>query len=189
MWLRQEREEMSYKNNILKKQLLKRIMPTINELVLWCEKTETPSFDQIENAVLYSSLKMRVAVAEMILNAQNLGGKFLNTSCPDCGELMHSKGQKTKIVHSQIGDVTVRRSYYYCKDCKRGFYPLDEQLELSGCGWSERLIEETLWLSKNVSNFELMEEIMNRIGGLTISDSTIWRQVTKLKNEANLPPY
>jgi hypothetical protein len=59
------------------------------------------------------------------------------------------------------------------------FFPLDEQLELWDRNWSEGLAKEAVWLSGVVDSFEEAETIFRRIGQVSMSDSTIWRQVEK----------
>jgi hypothetical protein len=55
------------------------------------------------------------------------------------------------------------------------FSPLDTQLELSEGAWSEGLKREAVWLSGIAPSYELAEEVLERIGQLSISCSSIWR--------------
>lgn len=43
--------------------------------------------------------------------------------CPTCDEAMHYKGRKPKQVVTMRGEVVVERAYYYCRRCRRGFFP------------------------------------------------------------------
>lgn len=43
--------------------------------------------------------------------------------CEQCGEEMQYKGKKPKKVQTRSGEVTVKRRYYYCARCQRGFFP------------------------------------------------------------------
>jgi len=45
--------------------------------------------------------------------------------------------------------------------------------------WSEGLAKEAVWLSGVVDSFEAAETIFARIGHISMSDSTVWRQVEK----------
>jgi hypothetical protein len=58
---------------------------------------------------------------------------------------------------------------------KVGFFPLDQQLEVSGRAWSEGVEREAVWLSGAISSFELVAEVLQRIGGVDISRASIWR--------------
>lgn len=59
------------------------------------------------------------------------------------------------------------------------FFPLDEQLALYDKHWSERVVKEVVWLSGVVNSYEDGERVLERIGHLIMSDSTVWRRVKK----------
>lgn len=56
-----------------------------------------------------------------------------------------------------------------------GFSPLDEELRLWEGRYSEGLVQQVVWLTALVV-FEEAEAILERIGGLHLSDSSIWRR-------------
>jgi hypothetical protein len=56
-----------------------------------------------------------------------------------------------------------------------GFFPLDRQLELGASRRSEGLAREIAYLSGAVSSFRMVGEILQRIGQLGISESSVWR--------------
>ena len=58
------------------------------------------------------------------------------------------------------------------------FFPLDEQLGVCEKHWSEALAQQAVWLYAQVAD-DLAEQILQKIGGLSISDSSIWRQAQK----------
>lgn len=57
------------------------------------------------------------------------------------------------------------------------FFPLDEQLGLVEKNWSAGIVKEAVWLSGTMKSYEEAAEVLERIGRIAISDSTIWRQV------------
>jgi hypothetical protein len=61
---------------------------------------------------------------------------------------------------------------------RAGFSPLDEQLQLWEKHWSEGVAQDAVWLS-GIVDFEKAEEVMERIGQMSISDSSIWRRTQK----------
>lgn len=58
---------------------------------------------------------------------------------------------------------------------KAALFPLDDQLEIRGVTWSEGVIREAVWLSGAVASYEMVEEVLRRIGRVDISRTTIWR--------------
>jgi hypothetical protein len=61
---------------------------------------------------------------------------------------------------------------------RAGFFPLDEQLKLWEKNWSEGVIQDAVWLS-GIVEYEKVEEVMDRIGQMGISDSSAWRRIQK----------
>ena len=43
--------------------------------------------------------------------------------CPDCEKPLHMKDYRTKHVVTEAGEITVKRPYYYCAECKVGHFP------------------------------------------------------------------
>ncbi len=60
----------------------------------------------------------------------------------------------------------------------RGFFPLDEQLHLWEQRWSERIAKQAVWLLGQVTG-EVAETVLREIGGVAISDSSLWRRLGK----------
>ena len=59
-----------------------------------------------------------------------------------------------------------------------GFFPLDEQLEIREKHWSEEVSKLSVWLSGLVA-FETAAEILERVGGVHISGSSVWHRSQK----------
>jgi hypothetical protein len=60
----------------------------------------------------------------------------------------------------------------------KGFFPLDEQLHIREKHWSEAVAQQAVWLYGHVED-DLAEQILQKIGGLAISDTSIWRRAQK----------
>jgi dihydroneopterin aldolase len=65
------------------------------------------------------------------------------------------------------------------RGAKRAFFPLDEQLGLEDKHFSGGILKEMVWLSGVMDSFAEAEAVFERIGQLTISDSSIWRRKEK----------
>ena len=59
------------------------------------------------------------------------------------------------------------------------FFPLDQQLELKEKNWSEGVVKEAVWLSGVVDSFEEAGQVLQRIGQVSMSTSTLWRRVAR----------
>lgn len=60
----------------------------------------------------------------------------------------------------------------------KGLFPLDEQLCIREKHWSEAIAQQAVWLYGHVED-DLAEQILQKIGGLAISDTSIWRRAHK----------
>jgi hypothetical protein len=60
----------------------------------------------------------------------------------------------------------------------KGLFPLDEQLGVREKHWSETVAQQAVWLYGHVED-DLAEQILQKIGGLTLSDTSIWRRAQK----------
>ncbi len=60
----------------------------------------------------------------------------------------------------------------------RVFFPLDAQLGVHETHWSETVAQQAVWLYGQVED-DLAEQILVKIGGLAISDTSIWRRAQK----------
>jgi len=63
---------------------------------------------------------------------------------------------------------------------KAAFFPLDRQLELGASRHSEGLAREVAYLSGAVSSFGLVAAILQRIGQIALSESSVWRCVQEV---------
>jgi len=63
-------------------------------------------------------------------------------------------------------------------NARRGFFPLDQQLEVWDKHWSERVAKQAVWLSGEMA-YETAAEVMKEVGQNEISDTSVWRRVEK----------
>jgi hypothetical protein len=61
---------------------------------------------------------------------------------------------------------------------RKGLFPLDEQLRIRETHWSEVVAQQAVWLYGQVED-DLAEQILQKIGGISISDTSIWRRAQK----------
>jgi hypothetical protein len=54
------------------------------------------------------------------------------------------------------------------------FFPLDQQLNLKARHWSEGVLKLVVWLS-GIVDYETVEEVLEKVGQIHISDSSVWR--------------
>jgi len=96
----------------------------IAEILDWYEANETPNMSQIETHVLDIREKMSRETAQILIQAQEAVHPPTAPLCPECQQPMRYKGRKGKSVDGLIGEVGIKRAYYYCPDCQKGLFPL-----------------------------------------------------------------
>lgn len=95
----------------------------IKELLDWEEETEEPNLTQIETKVLDLRLKFGQELARAAIEAQEAKQPVLGPKCEHCGEEMTYKGQKSVAPKTWLDTVRFERGYYYCEQCRVGFFP------------------------------------------------------------------
>ena len=94
--------------------------------------------------------------------------------CGGCGRQAAYAGCRDKTITTVLGPVTLRRAWYHCAECKRGFAPRDQQLGTSGGSLSPGLAEMTALAGAEVS-FARAAGLLSGLAGVTISARTIER--------------
>lgn len=107
----------------IKAELLVEAERLIDALLDWTDATETPNLTQIEDEVLKLRQQFAEKLAEAAVDRQATADP-LTVACPQCGRAMHQKKKRhRRRVESRVGDVPLKRAYYYCNHCRVGLFP------------------------------------------------------------------
>ena len=88
--------------------------------------------------------------------------------CPKCKKKLRSRGKRNREVETHLGSFSLVRPYFYCVDCNRGFYPLDEALGLSASAKQYDVDDLGTWLASELP-YETAEETYRRCTGEKLS--------------------
>lgn len=94
-----------------------------DQLMKWDEETSEPNMTQIENIILKIRQQLGEKMAQSLLVRQEKRQPTEKMICPNCRSELENKGQKKNRIESQIGSIQLERSYYYCPECRKGFFP------------------------------------------------------------------
>ncbi len=95
----------------------------IEQALDWTDTTQHPNLTQIESLVLTLRRQFGEALAENMIEAQGTAQPVEAPLCPQCAQPMQPKGRKDKTVVSQVGDLHLARTHYYCPACEAGLFP------------------------------------------------------------------
>ena len=107
----------------MKADLTKVADEVIDELLDWTEGTPRPTLTQIEDIVLKLRQRLSEQMAQAVIDTQEATQPVPGPLCPTCGREMHYKDKKSNTVESRVGQLPVRRGYYYCETCRSGLFP------------------------------------------------------------------
>ena len=77
----------------------------------------------IERLVLRAGEQIEVMLTEALIEAEEAEWKGVRPACPECGGEMRNRGYRERKLVTQTGEVSMRRRYYRCPECGRGFFP------------------------------------------------------------------
>jgi hypothetical protein len=107
----------------LKAELMEQAAAAIEELMATRRPAEEISLTEIEQLSLQVGERVREAVLGSLVQASARGEPNGGVRCPECGGRMQRKGERTRQVVTEAGEVRVSRAYYSCPACRRGLFP------------------------------------------------------------------
>ena len=111
------------KREEIKARILEQMAAQVEKILGDEEAVEKMTLTEIEEAALKVGAETEAAItAELAAAAQGLREQE-QPHCPRCGQEMRLKGYRDKEVITRTGEIKVRRAYYYCQTCRRGFFP------------------------------------------------------------------
>jgi hypothetical protein len=135
-------------------------------------KDDLPSLDALTRTVLARRQELTAQVTEALVRKSHAQALDQQTApCPHCGHSLPARGLVSRTVETLVGEVTLERPYFYCLECKQGFYPLDEALELAERRKQWDIQEAGARLAAEVP-FETVQELFSQLTGLSLSDHT-----------------
>ncbi|MHB0878031.1 MAG: ISKra4 family transposase [Anaerolineae bacterium] len=92
----------------------------------------------------------------------------------ECGRLCRYKGEQERQQETLVGRLRYRRGYYYCPQCGKGRYPLDEAMAVES-GQFSRGLQEAMALQGTVQAFEAAAQQVRRMVGVVVSANAVER--------------
>ena len=116
----------------LKEEFIAEAEDLFDEMMEWDEQTDKPNLTQIEEIVLELRKRFGERMAQKMIMRQEERQPAEKVNCPECKREMETKGMKDNQVETRIGNLKIERGYYYCPDCKQGFFPPGSAVDAMG---------------------------------------------------------
>ena len=114
---------MKKRRENVKAELMAEYEQKVEEALDWQEKH--PDFRLIELETYLQEIGREIlgGVAERMVGQKESKQPVEAPECEKCGRQTVYKGQKRKRVVTQVGEVDIERSHYWCKVCRSGIFP------------------------------------------------------------------
>lgn len=174
---------------MLSERIANEIMTEIHEMVKgFVSETlanrRSVSFDDIETQVSELKESFGKRLSEGALEAIGRGHVGQRIVC-QCGGVMEYNSDRRWKLTSLNGKLEIYRAYYYCKSCKSGFAPLDEQLGLEGKHHSIG-IRKKVALEASSEPFEETSRRLKELTGIHISSKESQLESEELGQEVGI---
>ena len=171
-----------------KKSWREEIVEFINErLTRIIEHNPMENFDDISSAIFQNKSDI---LGNLILGLIKRKFSYLldqeHCECPNCKKRLKAWNKKVKRkIESLGGSLDLYRPYFYCKNCKQGFYPLDEALGLAPSPKQYDIQDVEAWLSSELP-FKTAAEAFNRCTGDGLSADHMFDTVNNIANHFDI---
>ena len=106
-----------------KEQIMQVFERMYEELRDWREKHPEASIDEIAAQVTVRRRALMGKLLGQLACQHGKGEAVAGQLCPDCGQVMISKGTAGRGVAHLEGEMELGRAYYYCAPCEAGLFP------------------------------------------------------------------
>jgi hypothetical protein len=152
------------------------IKRSAEELLRWVKEHPNCTLRDLEERIQEWKNQAGVQLLEASVAMQGTG-RWAEGACV-CGGQWVFQGYRERQGMTSQGVIRLKRAYFTCPRCGRGFFPLDQEKGIEG-GWSERGLEQVLWIAQAVSSYREAEEALQRLAGQSVPRSTIHRLVER----------
>lgn len=127
---------------------------------------------ELEVAVQHMTHDLGNEITRQVLEAQEPRYPADNHPCPHCDAQAQYQRRRKGMVMTLQGRVYYRRTYYVCPHCRRGHYPLDDQLGIQPGHMSQEVIQVAALLGVQDA-FGTSSDVLARTTLLDLSPNSI----------------
>jgi hypothetical protein len=158
-----------------------RILSELQRLIEQEVENFSDDMGKIETMVKELMASLGNGLLQRLVDRGSNGYKGSSIAC-ECGSSMKFIKHRSKGIHTLFGWVTLKRAYYHCRDCGKGFFPYDSKSGIGVVQLSPSLAEACCLLAVDDS-FEQVSRKIEHLFGQNVSDDTIKAVVHKAGSE------
>lgn len=133
-------------------------------------REKIPTLDEMAQTVFAMRQELTGMITEALVGQAHAEALEQQTMlCPHCGRLLRVRVSANRTVETVVGAVSLSRQYFYCVRCQKGFYPMDEVLQLSKRRKQWGMQKAAASLAAEVS-YEIASGLFGELTGLSFSD-------------------
>src|SRR5258708_4366590 len=151
----------------------------LEELIKDLEKIFGWTMEEVKKIKLEGMGRLEKSLREKVLQ---LGGKILEVSmllgygtgynksrqpCAGCGSKGKFINYRWKTITTLMNQVELKRAYYYCKECRKGWVPLDRELGIEGTIFSSG-VQEAICRTDAEIPFERGRELLEELSAVRV---------------------
>jgi Uncharacterised protein family (UPF0236) len=162
----------SHQRRGLRQQLHERFDRWLDELETQLPEAE-PTVAQVSETIWALRQRLTAGVAQTIVDhthQEERDREYLN--CATCDRLLKARPAVSRTTQTMIGDLEVQRPYFYCRECPRGWSPLDEHLGLSA-GRIQLDVQQAAAELATELPYETASTLFGRLSGLSVSSERL----------------
>jgi hypothetical protein len=135
---------------------------------------------EVEQIVRDAAMRIGAKAVELRLEQQPLGYEGSSRACdnPDCGHDQKFMAHRPRTLGTLMGQVTIRRAYYHCRECGCSCCPYDQRIGL-GSGQMSVGLAKASALVAVLDPFIPAATILHELTGQRVGDRTIHRVARK----------
>ena len=143
--------------------------------VIFGERRKTGRLDleAVEMAVRSALHQAGAAALSHLLQFDTPAEEQRNMPCA-CGGQAHYRELRSKTVLTAVGEVTVKRPYYLCRQCQQGQFPADQELDIENTEQSPGVRRMEALVGQE-SPFGQGREQMKLLAGLEVTAKAVER--------------
>lgn len=151
---------------LLLRSIVNRFEQRVNEFLDYADSHPDATFSDLEAQARRLSRDCLAPALEAVVQAHQASVEAL-VKC-SCARVADYKGQQPRSQETYVGGIQWWRGYYYCAECRKGRYPLDEALDIGPGAFGVSRLGAAL-------PFKAAAETFSAVSGVSISEREVER--------------